>query len=149
MNLHFAERKKRVVLSRLPARSPHPARICTRCKHAECPCCPDFCDTLVPDPEDAEGFPGICPCADNTPCCIYETERSPENQAWIDAFCVVGLVGSSDEEGHFTAMTEEQYDDLHSCIRGSVYCVVEHDINSEPECHDEDGFPCLKKGATS
>ena len=36
-----------------------PAPRCRRCGHTVCPCCGDWCDTLVPDPQE-EGELDVC-----------------------------------------------------------------------------------------
>jgi len=87
------------------SRSPHPARICLRCGHAECPCCPGYCDTMV----EVEGEMDMCSCVEEAGYCQYDSERmSPENAAWVDTWCVPGVMTSMDEEGHFTAFKDAE-----------------------------------------
>lgn len=96
----------------LVSRSPHPARVCLRCKLTECPCCPDYCDASVPEPHGDERDDDVefsmCPCLESKEgSCVYEHPRSPENEAWIAAWSTPDYVGSEDDEGYFTAWREK------------------------------------------
>jgi len=67
------------------------APVCSGCGHEICPCCGNWCDCMVDDPDpDYPGERTICPCnCEEHPWKMGDltvTWESPEVDAWIDAW---------------------------------------------------------------